>query len=350
MEGFRKFTALYEKPRLNKIADAIMKGSKEDKMKAAASIQAFWNAPVELSPMIKSGELQKASIQAFTTSSDIPEFVTQSFDVFAQLANWDNRYEAAFKVRSFDDGRGYFTIVDVNNYFTFDELPEGAQVPIRRMTGTFATVPAKTYADGLGWTYEMLEDRRFSEMIDIAEQMRNGFYSKKADVHYRLLVTAAQSQGVITYQGSGTSPAEVLKRDVDTIQLAATTIAKDCKDLGFGDVASAPVIIYGSPALEGRIAAALSQRQATGIAPSILAGRNISFQPTYKLASSAGVAIADTQFLMVLPQNKIQRGDKVAPTTYMDEDVLSFSKIQTVRARFGAAVAEPKQVRLFNLA
>ena len=122
---FRKYTALYEPARMEKIRKAILAGSKTDKIKAKNSIQAFFSAPLELASEIKNGSLVKNAMQFFTTKSDIPEFITQSFDVFAKIANYDNRYEQAFKLRQFDDGRGEFTIVDVSNYFTFDKLPEG---------------------------------------------------------------------------------------------------------------------------------------------------------------------------------------------------------------------------------
>ena len=199
---FRKYTALYEKPRMERIVDAIVRGSKEDKVAAKNSIQAFWNAPLELGGVTKHKNVM-ASLQAYTTTSDVPDMVTQSFDVFAQLASYDDRYNSAFKIRTFDDARDYFEIVDVVNYFTFDELPEGAQVPIRRFTGTKAAIYAKTYADGLGWTQQMLEDRRFSEMIEIAEQFRMAFYRKKAVIHYGLLVDGATTGGTVTWQGSG---------------------------------------------------------------------------------------------------------------------------------------------------
>ncbi|MCK6381883.1 MAG: hypothetical protein L6Q54_11650 [Leptospiraceae bacterium] len=347
---FRKYTALYEPARMEKIRKAILAGSKTDKIKAKNSIQAFFSAPLELASEIKNGSLVKNAMQFFTTKSDIPEFITQSFDVFAKIANYDNRYEQAFKLRQFDDGRGEFTIVDVSNYFTFDKLPEGAQVAIRRLTGTYATVKANTYADGLGWTYEMLEDRRFSEMVDIAEQFRDAFFASKAKNHYTLLADSAVANTTITWQGSGTSPAEILKRDVDTIQKAQNKIGSDCKDFGFGDTAMNPIIIYGSPALEGRILAALQQRVASGIAPSILGGRPIQFMPTYKLQYSSGAAWVDSDFVMVMAGYKNQRGDKLLPTSYTDDDISSFSTIQTVRARYGAACAENKQNLIFQLA
>lgn len=347
---FRKYTALYEKPRFERIVEAIVKGSKDEKIAAKNSIQAFWNAPLELGGATKNKNVM-ASLQAYTSTSDIPDMVTQSFDVFAQLASYDDRYNNAFKVRTFDDARDYFEITDVVNYFTFDELPEGAQVPIRRFTGTKAAIYAKTYADGIGWTQQMLEDRRFSEMVDIAEQMRQAFYLKKARLHYSLLVDAATSGGTIAWQGSGTTPADQFNRDVLTINTAVNTIKKACKDLGFGDVSAQTILFYGSPFMEGRFQAATSARNVSNIVPTILPGSmNVQFLPTYELRTSLGVSLPDTTMVAVLPGNKIQRGDKVLPTTYMDEDIISFSNIQTVRARFGAGVGENNQLRLVQFA
>ena len=346
----RKYTALYEKPRLERIAQAIISGTKEDKRAARNSIQAFFNAPLELGGASKTNNVM-ASLQAYTVKSDIPEMITQSFDVFAQLASYDDRYNNAFKIRTFDDARNFFEIVDVNNYFAFDELPEGAQVVIRKFTGTSAQVKAKTYADGIGRTMDMLEDRRFSEMIDIAEQMRRGFFTKKARLHYQLLVDAATTGGTVAWQGSGTTPADIFNRDVLTISKAVNDIKKACKDLGFGDVAAQPIYFYGSPYMEGRFQAATSARNANQIIPTILpTNMNVQFFPTYELKTGAGAAVPDTTLVALLPGNKIQRGDKLLPTSYMDEDVISFSNIQTVRARFGAGVGETKQLRLVQFA
>lgn len=346
----RKYTALYEKPRLSRIVDAILKGSKEDKMAAKNSIQAFFNAPAELGGLTKKDNIM-ASLQAYTTKSDIPDMVTQSFDVFAQIASYDDRYASAYKQRTFDQARDYFEIVDVVNYFTFDELPEGAQVPIKRFTGTKAQIKAKTYADGIGWTWEMLQDRRFSEMIDIAEQMRLAFFMKKARLHYQLLVDGATAGGSIAWQGSGTTPADQFNRDVLTISTAVNDIKKSVKDLGFGDVAGQTIFFYGSPYMEGRFQAATSARNANQIIPTILpSNMNVQFFPTYELRTGSGTAVPDTRMVALLPGHKIQKGDKELPTTYMDEDIISFSNIQTVRARFGAGVGETKQLRLVNFA
>jgi hypothetical protein len=347
---FRKYTALYEKERMEKIAKAITSGTREDKFAAKNSIQAFWNAPMELGGVTKSKNVM-ASLQAYTTTSDIPDMVTQSFDVFAQLASFDDRYNQAFKIRSFDSERDYFEIVDVVNYFTFDELPEGAQVPIRRFTGSKAAIYAKTYADSVGWTQQMLEDRRFSEMVAIAEQMRLAFYTKKARLHYALLVDGAATGGTVTWQGSGTTPADVFNRDVTTISKAVNDIKKATKDLGFGDVASQTIYFYGSPYLEGRFQAATSARNANNITPTILPGSmNVVFMPTYELKSSAGTALPDTTLVAVLPGHKIQRGDKVLPQSFFDEDIITFSNIQSVRARFGAGVGETAQLRQVQFA
>lgn len=351
MNHLRKYTALVEPSRLEKIVGAMARGTAEQKQLAKNAIQAFINAPFELAHQIKAGTLEKSAIQAFTTTSDLPEMVTRSFDVFARITNYDLRWMDAFKERTFDEYRNYFEIVDITNYFAFDELPEGGQVAIRRFTGTKATVQAITIADGLGWTYQMLEDREYSTMISMAEQFQDAFWNKISKIYYALLVDGSVGNtNNVTWQGSGTTPAEILKRDVDTIQLASYNLGNSTKDLGFGDTAAMPFLIYGTPKYEGRIMAALQQRTASALTPSIMGSRPIKFNPTYNLKSSNGNALADGICLMVLPGNKIQRGTKLAPTTYQQEDIQSFSAIQTVRARIAGAVAEPLQVLQFNLA
>lgn len=349
-ERYLQYTALSDPKRMEKIVAAMVGSDPVRKHMAKNSIQAFMNAPMELAGEIKAGILQKNAIQAFTTTADLPEMYTKTFDVFSRIANYDLRWQEAFKERTFDEFRNYFEIVDITNYFAFDPLPEGSSVAIRRFTGAKATVNAVTYADGIGWTEQMAEDREYSTMIQMAEQFQDAFWNKKSKVHYALLVDAS-SPNFTAWQTttSGTTPAEILKRDVDTINKAAFTLTNNVKSLGFGDVATAPLLIYGTPEYEGRIAAALQQRIASAIAPSILGSRPIKFMPTYNLISSNGNALASSICIMVLPGNKIQRGDKLLPKSYMQDDVLTFSKIQTVRARFGAAVAEPLQCQQFAL-
>jgi hypothetical protein len=350
LEFYKQFTALAEPDRLKRIVGAMVKGTPDEKRMARNSIQAFVNAPMTLQNQIRTGTLTNSAIQAFTTSSDLPEVITRSFDVFSRITNYDLRWMEAFKERIFDETRNYFEIVDVTNSFAFDELPEGGQVVIRRFTGSRVQVPAVTYADGIGWTEQMVEDREWSTMISLAEQFQDAFWNKKSKVHYALLVdSSVGNTNNTTWQGSGTTPAEILKRDTDTIQLASFRLGNSCKDLGFGDTATTPFLIYGTPQFEGRIMAALQQRTASGIAPSILGSRNFKWMPTYNLRSSNGNLLPESICLMVLPGNKIQRGDKLQPKSYMESDARSFSQIQTVRARYGAAVAEPLQVLQFNL-
>lgn len=345
-----QYTALSDPKRIAKIGEAMLSNDSTARVKAKNSIQAFMNAPMDLASHIRSNSLNTA-IQAFTTTSDLPEMYTKSFDVFSRIANYDLRWMEAFKERTFDDVRNFFEIVDVTNYFTFDQLAEGESVNIKRFTGTRAQVNAVTYADGIGWTDQMIEDREWSIMIQLAEQFQDAFWNKKSKVHYALLVDAAvgNPNNVVWQTSGGTTPAGVLKNDVDTIQLAQFRLGDSVKNLGLGDAAMQPLLIYGSPKFEGRIMAALAQRQPSAIVPSILGGRQIKFMPTYNLVSSNGNAIPQNQYLMVYPGHKIQRGDKLAPKSYIENDARSFSQIQTVRARFGAAVAEPLQVLSFIL-
>jgi len=155
-----------------------------------------------------------ADIQAFTASKDIPD-VQYAFDSFVRVGNWDNRYENAFKVRAFNENQGSFSIVTLSRAgFTFDQLPEGGTVTVRRFSGSEVIVKAVTYADAIGWYWSMVEDRMFSEMIDQLQIFTSEFYHRKSRNHYRLLTDAAfdtvNGNPTVPWQGSGTG---VLQRD-----------------------------------------------------------------------------------------------------------------------------------------
>jgi hypothetical protein len=103
----------------------------------------------------------------------------------------------------------------------------------------------------------MIRYRKVAAMVDMAQIFRNRFWSNKADNHYLLLATAAAVAGqTTTYQGAAADGQ--LRRDILTINEAAFQLANRCKDKGYGDTASLPLVLYANPKDKGRILAAFA--------------------------------------------------------------------------------------------
>ncbi|PJZ87927.1 hypothetical protein [Leptospira levettii] len=342
--GLPKELWLFSSQAQDAMKDLSLNGINTEKGRRAgkflqASIQAFFDAP----KMYKPGN-KEASIQAFTTTKDIPD-PQFAFDTFQKISNWDNRYENAFKVRTFDANKGTFSIVDISNAFTFDKLPEGGSATIKKIKGESIDVKAVTYADAVGWTWEMLEDRMFSEMADMLQMMTQEFYASKSRNYYRLLSDAAYDtvNGNASVSWQGVSTDTVLTRDRLTLMKAVNDIAKACKDLGLvSDVASARYDVYAEPTNALRLSNAMNG--ALGVANGIggVPPYNIVVNPTFNLRRTSG-SVGATDFIVVMSGGKVQRGDKLPPQTKQSEDALAFASVLTVRARYAGVVAQAKQ-------
>lgn len=305
----------------------------------SASIQAFFDAPKSYKPGNKD-----VSIQAFTTTKDIPD-PQFAFDTFQKISNWDNRYENSFKVRTFDANKGSFSIVDISNAFTFDKLPEGGSVTIKKIKGDSIDVKAVEYADAVGWTFAMLEDRQFSDMADMLQTMTQEFYAAKSRNYYRLLGDASydtiNGNASVTWQGTSTD--SVLTRDRLTLMKTVDDVAEACKNLGLvSDVASARYDVYAKPKDALRLSNAMNG--ALGMANGIggVPPYNINVNPTFNLRRTSGT-VGATDFIVVMSGGKVQRGDRLLPQAHQQQDILSFSQILSVRARYAGVVAAPKQ-------
>lgn len=349
--NLRDYTALHEPKRFNDVVNGLLGHDRVVKQKALNTIQAFMQAPEKLAPIIKSGGLETLKAQFYTTKSDIPDFLSNTFDTFNEFVNYDNRYESAFKVRTFDPQSDFFTIATTSEYFTFDELKEGGQISIKRVSADKAHIYAKSFADGFGWTWDMLADRKFGELLDVAQTMREAYYRRKSKFHYALLTDAGVANAnTITWQGSGTTPTEIHYRDVTTVNLARNNIAIALKDNGLGDVLQGQYVIYYHPKMQSRLQSALGQTVPNIISPTVIGSANFVLMPTFNLVQSNGTALADTQCMMVYAGGKIQRADKQMPTIYSGTEITTASDLLVCKGRFGAGIAEPLQIQLFNLA
>jgi len=321
---------------MKKFSSNTDKGSKS-RLYVRDSIQAFLGGVSNL------GVTKKVDIQAFTASADIPD-PQFAVDTFAKVANWDNRYESAFKLRQFNANQGTFEIMDISNGgLTFDQVVPGQSLSVKRFTGTNIFVKAKTYGDSIGWYWEMIEDRDFSGMFDQLASFTTAAMASKSNNHYRLLTDAAydttDGNANIAWQAGDS----LRERDRKTLALAIDTIAKAVKALGFGDVATARYDVYASPLVATRLMDAMDSKLGAANGIGGVVPFNVVINPTYNLNRTSAATVLDTDFIVVLSGNKIQRGDKTGLTTHQSSDNLSFSEIISGRMRYGAAVAEIKQ-------
>lgn len=305
------------------------------------AVQAFMQGSNSLG--LANEKYREAKIQAFTSSADIPD-PQYAFDSFVKIANWDNLYENSFKLRQFNPMQGFFSIVTINGAgFAFAQLPQGGSVSVKRYTGDEVLVKAITYADGLGWYEEMIEDRDFSGMVEQLNDMTNNFFASKSTNYYRLITDAgfdtSNGNASVAWQGSGA----ILERDRLTISKMANDIAVSVKNSGYGNVATAQYDVYCQPIIAPRLKDALNGQLGAANGVGNIPAYNIRVNPTFNLNRSAGAAVAATDAIMVLSGNKIQRGDKIALEARQTYDTLSASHIVVGRARYGGAVADPKQ-------
>lgn len=300
----------------------------EDKLKIA--IQAFLNKPKKT--------LEK-KIQAVGVSTDFAQITHESFNVTVETDNFDMGWEQAFRQVPLGKNQDTWEIYNVANSLTFFKVEEGQRIEVAGLTGTTATATVDYYGGAIGWTDKMIRFRKVPAMIDMAGVFRNKFWSNKANNHYALLAVAA-ALNPVAWQGVAADGRTL--RDILTINRAAFLIGNVNRNKGYGNTANSPLVLYANPNDEDRIEAAfrvtsgqLAAARENGIS---VTGRRISRIYTYNPSIVSGHP------LLVLPGNKLQKADAMAPTTYTQEiDVLTLNRVQAVWAIYGAIVGDTDQ-------
>lgn len=327
------------------LADLLFKAYEEKDLESGmmvrAAIQAFVMRPkLELAKKIQAFK----AIQAVGVSTDFAKLVSDAFNVTIGTENFDMGWERAFRAVPLGDREDHWDIYDVQNGLTFRLVHEGQRIQVDELSGTLVTVYVDYYGGALGWTDKMIRYRKVAAMIDMASIFRNRFWANKADNHY-LLLSAAAAGNVTAYQGVAGDGQ--LRRDIQTINEAAFVLADRCKDKGYGDTAVAQYLLYCNPRDKARVNAALGS-VAQYLAPALGPGSTLQWnvQPIYTFSSriSAGAPI------LVLPGNKIQAAEGMAPTTFTKpKDPLTLNEVQAVWSIYGAAVGDTDQVQTVTL-
>lgn len=288
--------------------------------------------------------VKQKKIQGFGVSTDLAELTKDAFNVTIQQDNFDLGWEQAFRQVVLGEKQDSWEIYDVGNSLTFMKVEEGQRIEVAGITGTKATAYVDYYGGALGWTDKMIRFRKVSSMIDMALIFRNKFWSNKANNHYALL-SASALLNVTAYQ-AGTGQ---LQRDIATINLAMATLGDRCKDKGYGDTATAPIVMYASPYDEARIEAAFNATTNAmammGIVGTQIASRRVTRIYTFNANVSRGLPI------IVLPGNKIQKADALPPTTFTaPKDILTLNEMQSVWAIYGGIIGDTDQTQTITLA
>jgi hypothetical protein len=317
--------------------------------KLNVTLQAFLAEPRKIVER-KIQAIKSGKIQAVGVSTDFTKLVGDPFNVTIEADNFDLGWQQAFTDMSAGlfRGRLTWTIYNVANGLTFNKVEEGQRIQVDSISGTSVQAECDYYGGALGWTDKMIEARQIPAMIDIASVFRNQFWVNKADNHYLLLSTAGAIAGQTT-AAQGAAADGQLRRNIKTINQAAFNLTNRLKDKGYGDMASAPLILYANPLDEAIIEAAFRARTAEQSAAlrgaeQITSARPIQRIYTYTTRITRGFP------LLVLPGRKSQRADYRQPTTYRaPKDVLTLNEVQAVWAIYGAAVADSEQVETVTL-
>lgn len=318
---------------------ALIDRDPESGKKLVGCFQNFIKAPIE-----DGRRLLHAGLQNFTTKGDLPDVVTNMPSVFTNTDNFDLGFEMAFQEVPTDPGRLDFEIATLDDTISFALMAEGQSAAIGSASGDKVTVTCHRYSAALGWTYEMIRGRRLSAMVQMAEMARVRYNLGRANRFYSLL--AAGSGNTVTYGTTADTDDVEVKKDINTLNTAAYTVANATKDSGYGDTANAQMLLFISPRMKGRINRALrwSNQEYLGSNPAV----QWPIMPVYTF--NPNIAGVYTSGLLVLPGRKLQRSMPVPLMTMEREEYLSMTYVQAFHYFEGGAVADPNQVALTQFA
>ncbi len=301
-------------------------------------------APKKAMMKAKSMRQQAAHMKAFGVSTDFPDLVTDSASFWQEVADMDLGFMEAFQEVPPVSGHGFFEIATARGTGAFVYMPEGSEVNISKYSGDDMQVPYITVAYGIGWTLQMIQDKRIAIMFDRARNARNLYWKDKRDRHLLLLTTACPSGNKVAYDSTG---ANTLEMDINTINNLYTTVMASLLGLGIIDSLATPeMLLFTRPTMLPRINRAI--RQATQYLQTAQIEFPVRVIPTWsdQIPRATG---NDARLLAVVPGAKLQTSVKMEPTVFQAADIKSMSYIETVWSRYGAGVGEPKQIGIADM-
>ena len=258
------------------------------------------------------------------------------------------KWELAYRQVPLGKNQDSWEICNVANSLQFFRVEEGQRIEVAGLSGSKTSGVVDYYGGAIGWTDRMIRFRKVVAMIQMAETFRNRFWTNKANNHYALLAAAA-ALSVTAYQG--VAGMGRTRRDILTINRAAFALTNRLRNSGYGDMANAPLILYANPYDEDRIEAAF--RALTNSMVSVLGNNEIAEQITARRITRVytyNANIVAGSPILVLPGQKIQKADALAPTVYnQEQDILTLNRVQAVWAIYGAIVADTDQCEQLTL-
>lgn len=293
----------------------------------------------------KNRELQEALIQKaqfFGSADEFPASTLSIIEKYHAVGDFDLGWQLLFDVLDFtNSNRNGFRISNVSSGLTFDEIPKGKRIDVKKMSGTDVTVNFKDYGAALGYHRNLIDDKEYWTLEDNAIEMRNQAMVKKAEVHYALIegVTTAD----IAWQAKDpeaptTGDLNAASRDANTINEACLNVLTDLKNESMAVTPQTQFMLLAPAALRPRISRALNLTQQAFQGSVAKQVYNVS--PIYTLMLSD-----QTKYYVIAPKRKMKSGLRKALSLEEDRDILANTDIVAAWMRFGAAIGEEKQVR-----
>jgi hypothetical protein len=285
-----------------------------------------------------------AKIQEFGSPQDFPTSVLQVMDKYHLTTAFDEGWKQIFNVRDFSGSkRGGFDISDVQSGLTFDKIPVGGKLEVKKMWGEKAHVYFDYYGAALGWHKSLFDNEEYWTIEDNAIEFRNKAYLKQDQVFYAL-IEAVAATGAVTWQAplpaalGNTDATYNANRDMQTMNAAAQQILLAVADKGYGITPqNANFIVLTPLQLQGRVKHALAvQLQAYAGSVSL---SNFSFQPliTTMLQDTAHAWV-------ILPKNKLVAGLRMDLAMFENFDMLSYTAAAAGWMAYGGAIGDTDQI------
>jgi hypothetical protein len=287
-----------------------------------------------------------AKMQEFATPQDFPTSILEVLAKFHQTTPYDMGWQQIYKVLDLTGSkRNGFDITDVTSGLTFDKIPIGGKLEVKKMWGDKAHVYFDNYGGALGWHQNLFDDEEYWTLEDTAIAFRNAAYYEQAAVFYAL-IEAVAATGAVAWQAP--SPAALAatdatynaNRDIRTMNAAAQQIVLAVASKGYGVTPqNAQFIVLTPLQLQERVKNALALNfQAFAGSPS---QANYGFRP---LIATPGMLADTAHAWVILPGNKLMAGIRMDLKYYSSYDMLSNTNAQAGWMRYGGAIGDTDQV------
>jgi hypothetical protein len=292
-----------------------------------------------------------AKVQEFATPGDFPTSVLDILAKFHQTTPYDMGWQQIYKVLDLTGSkRNGFDISDVTSGLTFDKIPVGGKLEVKKMWGDRAHVYFDNYGGALGWHQNLIDDEEYWTLEDTAIEFRNAAYYKQASVFYAL-IEAVGATGAVDWAAhadavtSGTAGYHA-GRDIATMNAAAQQILLAVGSKGYNATPqNAQFIVLTPLQLQQRV------KNALGIQLQSFAGSLNQANFNFKMIVAAPGMLADlTHAWVILPGNKIMAGIRQDLKYYSSYDMLSNSAAQAGWMRYGGAIGDTDQIARIALA